>query len=139
MANYLDYKDIKFPVSKQDYKRIEKKIFALMYIAMKMTYPVHKSRQLFEYCMGLFLINHENKSHYVYIKVFNRFMFINTKHKTKKHICRYCSQCFSSERVLIKHKEICLEINGKQSVKLEIDTIKFKSYFKQIAVPFKIC
>ena len=38
----------------------------------------------------------------------------------------------------MEHKEKCLEINGKQGVKLENGTIKFKNYFKQIAVPFKI-
>ena len=37
-----------------------------------------------------------------------------TKQKIKS-----CLQCFSSESVLIKHKENCLSINGKQSVKLE--------------------
>ena len=37
----------------------------------------------------------------------------------------------------MKHKKICLEINGEQSVKLESGTIEFKNYFKQIAVPFK--
>ena len=40
--------------------------------------------------------------------------------------------------MLIKHKEICLSINGKQSVKLEKEIIEFKNYFKQIPVPFKI-
>ena len=49
-----------------------------------------------------------------------------------------CLQCFSSENILIKHKEICLSINGKQSVKLEEGIIKFENYFKQIPVPFKI-
>ena len=39
---------------------------------------------------------------------------------------------------MIEHKEICLEINGKQNLKLESGTIKFKNYFKQIAVTFKI-
>ena len=39
----------------------------------------------------------------------------------------------------MEHKEKCLEINGKQDVKLENGTIKFKNYFKQIAVPFKLC
>ena len=39
---------------------------------------------------------------------------------------------------MIKHKEICLSINGKQSVKLEEGIIKFENYFKQIPVPFKI-
>ena len=31
-----------------------------------------------------------------------------------------------------------MKINGKQSVKLKSDSIKFKNYFKQLAVPFKI-
>ena len=39
---------------------------------------------------------------------------------------------------MIKHKENCLSINGKQSVKLEEGIIKFENYFKQIPVPFKI-
>ena len=45
---------------------------------------------------------------------------------------------FSSESVLIRHKEDCLSINGKQSVKLEKGIIEFRNYFKQIPVPFKI-
>ena len=46
--------------------------------------------------------------------------------------------CFSSENVLIKHKEDCLIINGKQNVKLEKGFIEFKNFNKQIPVPFKI-
>ena len=45
---------------------------------------------------------------------------------------------FSSKNLLTKHKEICLRINGAQSVRLEKGTIEFKNYFKQIPVPFKI-
>ena len=40
--------------------------------------------------------------------------------------------------MLIKHKENCLSINGKQLVKLEKGIIKFENYFKQIPVPFQI-
>ena len=40
--------------------------------------------------------------------------------------------------MLIKHKENCLSINGKQPVKLEKGMIEFENYFKQITVPFKI-
>ena len=36
------------------------------------------------------------------------------------------------------HKNVCLSINGKQSIRLEKGTIEFKNYFKQIPVPFKI-
>ena len=45
---------------------------------------------------------------------------------------------FNSESVLIKHKENCLSINGKQAVKLEKRIIKFGNYFKQVPVPFNI-
>ena len=88
--------------------------------------------------MDLLLLFDDDKSRYVYIKDFDRFMFHKTKNKNKKWFCRSCLQCFSSESVLIKHKENCLSINGKQSVKLEKGIIKFENYFKQIPVPFKI-
>ena len=39
---------------------------------------------------------------------------------------------------MIKRKEICLSINGKQAVKLGEGIIKFENYLKQIPVPFKI-
>ena len=88
--------------------------------------------------MDLLLLNDDDKSHYMYIKDFDRFMFHKIKNKNKKWFCKSCLQCFSSESVLIKHKENCLSINGKQSVILEKGIIKFENYFKQIPVPFKI-
>ena len=59
------------------------------------------------------------------------------KNKNKKYFCKSCLQCFSSKNVLTEHKEVCLSINGAQSVRLEKRTIEFKNYFKQIPVPFK--
>ena len=35
-------------------------------------------------------------------------------------------------------KKVCLKINSKQSVNLRSGLIKFKNYFIQLAVPFKI-
>ena len=87
--------------------------------------------------LDLLLLIDDDKSHYVYIKDFNRFMFHKTKNKNKKWFCKSCLQCFSSENVLIKHED-CLSINGVQSVKVEEGTIEFENYFKQIPVPFKI-
>ena len=72
------------------------------------------------------------------MKDFDRFMFHKTKNKNKNWFCRSCLQCFSGENVLIKHKENCLSINGKQSVKFEKRIIEFENYFKKISVPFKI-
>ena len=88
--------------------------------------------------MNLLMIHEENKSHYVYIKDFNRLMFNKTKIKNKKHFCMRCLQCFSSENILVKHKENCLIINGKQHVKLSEGIIKFLNSFKQLPAPFKI-
>ena len=87
--------------------------------------------------MDLLLVIHENKSHDVYIKDFDRFIFHKTKNKNKKYFCKSCLQCFSSKNVLREHK-VCLSIDGAQSVRLEKGTIEFKNYFKQIPVPFKI-
>ena len=39
---------------------------------------------------------------------------------------------------MTEHKEVCLSINGAQSVRLEKGTTEFKNYFKQIPVPFNI-
>ena len=94
--------------------------------------------QKFENSTNLLLVIDKNKSHYGYIKDFDRFMFHKTKNKNKKYFCKSCLQCFSSKNVLTKHKEVCLSINGAKSGRLEKGTIEFKNYFKQIPVPFKI-
>ena len=76
------------------------------------------------------LLIDDDKSHYVYIKDFNTFMFHKTKNKNKKWFCKSYLQCFSSENVLIKHKEDCLRINGVQSVDVEEGIIKSENYSK---------
>ena len=71
-------------------------------------------------------------------KILTNLCSIRQKHKNKKHFCRYCLQCFGSERVLVKHKENCFKRHVQQTVKLRGGSIKFKNHFKQSAVPFKI-
>ena len=88
--------------------------------------------------IDLLIIVDDDKSHYVYIKDFDKFLFHKTKKKNKKYFCRSCLQCFSSKTVLTKHKDVCLSVNDAQSVKLEQGTIEFENYFKQIPVPLKI-
>ena len=107
---------------------------------MYFVYPFHISKQNFDDQMDLLLISYDNQnqSNYFCIRDFNAFIFNKTRQKNKKHFCRYCLQCFSSERALQEHRDMCLEINGKQSVNLQIDSIKFKKYFKQTALPYKI-
>ena len=84
-----------------------------------LVFRIYVSNQKFEDSMDLLLLTDDDKSHYVYIKNFDRFMFHKTKNKNKKRFCRSCLQCFSSKNVLAEHKKNCLIINGKQSVKLK--------------------
>ena len=120
MVNDLNYQSIKFPVSKRDYFKIEQKnnicINVLCY-ENNLVYPVYLSDLKVKDCIDSLLITDKNKSHYVYIKDFNRFMCNNTKCKTEIYFCKYCLQCFSNGKFLQKPKENCLKINGKQSVK----------------------
>ena len=65
-------------------------------------------------------------------------MFRKTKHENKKYFWKRCLLCFCIKNVLTEHKEVFLSINGAQSVRLGKRTNEFKSYLKQIPVPFKI-
>ena len=102
-----------------------------------LTFPIYVSDQKFENSVDLLLVIDENKSHCMYIKDFNRFMFHETKNKNKKYFCKSCLQYFSSKNVLTKHKEVSSSINGAQSTRLEKGITEFKNYFKQIPAPFK--
>ena len=141
IVSKLNYKEVNFPVSKKDYSKVEMlnkiRINVFCY-GNNVVYPVYLSDQKYEDCMDLLLISDEFKSHYVYIKDLNRFMFNKTKYKGKKYFWKYCLQCFSSEEIMIEHRKDCLVINGRQNVKLEGGFISFKNYSKQMPVPFKI-
>ena len=83
----------------------------------------------------------DKNKHYVLIKDFNKFMYNQTKHKERKHFCMYCLQCFSSERVLNNHKDICIQVNGEQAIKMpdkDNNILKFNNFHKQQPVPFVI-
>ena len=69
----------------------------------RMVFPIYVSDQKCEDSVDLLLLIDDDKSHYL--------------------------QCFSSENVLIRHKENCLSINGKQLVMLEKGIIEFENDF----------
>ena len=101
-------------------------------------YPLFISKKSYNQTLKLLLITEKDKSHYVFIKDFNRLMFSRTKHKGKKHYCMSCLQHFTAEEILSYYKKQCLLINGCQSVKYESGIIKFTNYNKQIYILFKI-
>ena len=64
----------------------------------ELVYPIFISKQKFEDSMDLLLLYEDDKSHYVYIKDFNTFMFHKTKNKNKKWFCKSYLQCFRVKR-----------------------------------------
>ena len=141
MANDLDYDGIEFPVWKENFSKTEIKnniCINVSFCENKLAFPIYISDQKFEYSMDFVLIIDKSKSHYVYIKDFNRFMSHKTKNKNKKYFFKSYLQCFSNKNVLTERKEVCSSINGAQSVRFEKGTIEFKNYFKRIPVSFKV-
>ena len=104
----------------------------------ELIYPILISKQKLEDSMDLLLLYEDDKSHYVYIKDLNTLMFHKAKNKNKKWFCKSCLLCFSSEKVMIQHKEGCLSINGVQSVDVEEGIIKSENHSQQLLVLFKI-
>ena len=141
LTSDLDYDEIEFSVHEQDFSKIEAKKFFCINVSgyeNGLVFPIFVSDQNFEDSIDLLLLIDDDKSHYVYIKDFDRFMFHKTKNKNKKWFWKSCLQCFSIKNILTEHKEDFLSINGKKSVKVDEGTIEFENYFKQLPVPFKI-
>ena len=117
IAEKLDFDGIEFPMQEKDFNKIEVKNNICINVfgyENWLVFPIYVSNQKFENSMDLLLLIDDDKSHYAYIKDFDRFIFHKTKNKNKKWFFRSCLQCLNRESVLIKHKENCLSINGKQ-------------------------
>ena len=140
----LDYSGIEFPVTTKQYNKIEKQneinINVFGY-EDKQPYRIYVSKEKYKDYIDLLLITENKNKHYVLIKDFNKFMYNQTKHKERKHFCMYFLQCFSSEKVLINHKENCIQVNGTQAIKMptkDSNILKLNNFHKQLAVPFVI-
>ena len=144
MINELNYDGIDFPLSQKHYNKVEQKNSIRINVfgyENGQPFPIHISKETFEDQMNLLLITKDEKKHYVLIKVFNVFMYNQSKHKERKHFCMYCLQCFSSERILANHVNNCLTINGAQAINMPKqgeNILKFNNFHQQLPVPFVI-
>ena len=140
----LNYSGIEFPVCIKHYNKIEKQNSININVfgyENKQPYPIYISKEKNEDHMELLLITANENNHYVLIKDFNKFMYNQTKHEHRKHFCMHCLQCFSSDRVLSNHKDICIQVNGTQAIKMptkDNNILKFNNFHKQQPVPFVI-
>ena len=91
IAEELNYDRIEFPIHENDFNKIEIKNNICINVfgyENEFIFPIHISDRKFEDSMDLLLLIDDEKSHYVCIKDFNRFMFQRTKHKNKKWFCK---------------------------------------------------
>ena len=133
LVNDVTYDIVEFPEREKGFSKIWKKNSICINVfcyQTKLTFPIYVSDQKFENSMDLLLVTDGVKSHYVYIRDFDWFMFRKTKNKNKTCFCKSCLQCFSSKNKLAQHKKVCLSINGTDSVRSEKRTIEFKNCFK---------
>ena len=98
------------------------------------------SKETNENMLNLLLIIEGVQQYCVYIKNFNRFMFHQNKNSNGKHFCMHYPQCFSSDKVLKNHKEVCVVVNGKQANRMPKpgSAVKYGHFRKQLNVPFAI-
>ena len=91
--------------------------------------------------INLLKLEEGNKSHYVYIKNYDRLIGCQTsKKKAQKHHCFHCGHGFQSEDLLEEHIEKgCMAVEG-QTVEMpdESETMVFKNHYKKLKAPFVI-
>ena len=127
IAANLNYSDIAFSLDINDYKKIEDRFQMQVNVFgyKNKVYPLYISKKSYNLTLNLLLITEKDKSHYVFIKDFNRLMFSKTTNKDKKHFCMSCLQNFSTKEILNNYRKRCLLTNGCQVVNYESEIIKF--------------
>ena len=73
-----------------------------MFLAMKIKFFHYLfQKKSNEQVLNVLLISSEEKSHYVFIKDFNRLMYseVKTKNAHKKHFCLSCLQNFTTKEI----------------------------------------
>ena len=85
IAANLNYSDIVFPLDINDYEKIEDRFQMQVNVFgyENKVYLLYISEKSYNQTLNLLLITEKDKSHYVFIKDFNRLMFSRTKQRQK--------------------------------------------------------
>ena len=92
IASTLDYRGINFPMKARDYEIVEERfgINVNVFGYENKVFSLCVSKKSNEQVLNVLLISNDEKSHYVFIKNFNRSMYSKTEHQHKKHFCMSC-------------------------------------------------
>ena len=89
ISSTLDYTGINFPMKARDYEIVEERfeINANVFGYENKVFPLYISKKSNEQVLNVLLISNKEKTHYVFIKYFNRLIYSTTEHKDRKHFC----------------------------------------------------
>ena len=147
---FVKWDNIDFPVGNDEIELFEEKnkhisvnVYYIHLDTNSKTILLYKRRNnpQAKHKIDLIKLTDEVKSHYAYIKNYDKLMSSQTnKKKVKKYHGRTCSHGFQSEELLKQHEEQgCLAVEGQ---KIEMpkagETIEFKNHFKKLKAPFVI-
>ena len=138
----LDFSGIEFPLQMKDVSKFENQneisvnVFGL---EKDKVYPLHLTKKRFMRHVDLLVISSGNRSHYCWIKNFNRLMN-NGQHDNQKFYCCYCLHGFWRKRLLNNHVLYC-QTHGAQRTEMPSEENKWLNYsdvYKQLKVPFVV-
>jgi hypothetical protein len=141
-ADKLDFTGIDFPVQMKDISKFENQNDITVNVfgyEKGNIYPIHLTKKRFVRHVDLLVISNGNKSHFCWIKNFNRLMN-DGQHDHQKFYCCYCLHGFTKSKLLEKHRPYC-QIHGAQRTEMPPEENKWLTYTdvsKQLKVPFII-
>ena len=152
--NELDFTGIDFPTPLNQIPNVERMnnlaINVFGYSKESGAHPLYLTNDLSQDPITLLLITEiqdgKTKSHYCWIKDFNRLCFDQTKHANRKHFCTRCISPHSSERTLQEHVIYCHGVDTPpcHAVFPEMKedgsppTIKFERYKNMMKAPYVV-
>jgi hypothetical protein len=119
-ADELDFTGIDFPVQMKDISRFESQnditINVFGYDRGNI-YPIHLTKERFMRHVDLLVISNGQRSHYCWIKNFNRLLAYQNSDRNQYFYCCYCLHGFTKAKLLEKHKPYC-QIHGAQRMEM---------------------
>ena len=118
VAKTLDYGGINFPIKARDYQTVEERfsINVNVFGYENSVFPLYVPKKSNEQVLNVLLLSNDEKSHYLFIKDFNRLMYSKTKHRYRKHFCMSCLQNFTTKEILNSETKLMKlkQLNMKQ-------------------------
>ena len=152
LTDNLNWDNVNFPTSAFDIDTFEENNKDK--IAVNVFYIDNESLLIYrrtkntnaEHKLNLLLLDEGDKSHYVFIKNYDRLLGSQTnKKKIQKHHCFHCGHGFMNEKLLKEHETkgcMTTKEQGKEQViemPKEEDIMVFKNHYKKLKAPFVIC